>query len=254
MAHINTDKAENNIPEEHKTVRLTLISKHILPDLSRMNGVRSLFDNADQLKKKNRPVTPENYPDEMNEAVRVILDNDAGADSRFGFDDDYDDFDPEADSDGSKDPLQMIEDLARFIAEQDNEEDEDDGAFVFKTLASMTRRTAPDGSEEIEIAYDEHDSLDKTRTVILYNPSKPGSVSIFHEGDVTSIIICEKGVRHFSAYNTPIMPFEIAVYGRKCDGGFTYEDGGELSIDYIIEIRGADVQRTIMRIYADIIE
>lgn len=240
---------------EHRTVRLTLISRHILPDMSRMRGMKSLFEYAPPPKKKNAPVTPENYPEEMDEALRVIRDNDAGADSRFGFDD-YEDFDPEYDGEENDDIMQKIEEFAKFIAEAD-EPDKDitdnDDAFVFKTLASMTRRILPDGSEEIEIAYDEHDSMDKTRTVILYNTSNPSAVSIFHEGDVTSSIVCEKGVRHFSVYNTPVMPFELAVLGRKCVGELTYDNGGELEIDYIVEIRGADVQRTIMRIYADIL-
>lgn len=262
MAEFETTGTDKLSENEQKTVRLTLISRHILPDMSRGGGSLSLFNNIPGARRQNKDSksvpTPEDYPDEMDEALRVIMDNDAGADSRFGFDDDYIDDDPDAaeeDREKADEIDTLFRNFFRQITEDDDEKDLADrsDAFVFKTLGAMSHRILADGSEEIEIAYDEGESMDNTRTTILFNRSHPEAVSIFHEGDVASSIVCEKGVRHFSAYKTPVMPFEIAVYARKCEGGFTFEDGGVLEVDYIIEIRGADVQRTIMRIYADII-
>lgn len=262
MAEIDTTGVDNISENERKTVRLTLISRHILPDMNRSVGSMSLFNSIPGAKRKEvnpkASIDPEDYPDEMNEALRVIMDNNAGADSRFGFDDDYIDDEPgDSDDNEENDEISsLFRSLFRQVAEEDDEKDLADrsDAFVFKTLGTMSHRILADGSEEIEITYDEGDSMDNTRTTILFNKSHPETVSILHEGGVASSIVCEKGVRHFSAYVTPVMPFEIAVYARKCEGILTFENGGVLDVDYILEIRGADVQRTIMRIYADILE
>ena len=42
------------------------------------------------------------------------------------------------------------------------------------------------------------------------------------------------------------MPLEACTYTRRCDVDLD-EEGGVVFLDYIIEIRGADVQRTTIR-------
>ena len=241
--------------ESRKTVRLTLISRHSLPDASRAGMLHSLFEQIPQRMTDTGSTSPEDYPEEMDEALRIIQDNDAGADSRFGFND-YDPDDDGLDGEMRDTLMQQIEEFAQMLADNDADSEnliDNDDAYVFRSLANMTARCLEDGSEEIEISYDDHQSLDNTATVILYNTSTPDALSIIHTGDVASTIVCERGVRHFSAYKTPIMPFEVAVYTRKFDGSLSFERGGEIELDYIVEIRGADVQRTRMKICVDIL-
>ena len=104
----------------------------------------------------------------------------------------------------------------------------------------------------IEIEYSEDESMDDTVTVISYDPKTPDMVTILHNGSVMSSLIYERRRRHISVYSTPIMPLEVAVYTRTLEGGFT-ADGGEMVLDYIVELRGMDVQRTVMKIRADVI-
>ena len=61
-------------------------------------------------------------------------------------------------------------------------------------------------------------------------------------------LICEKGHRHTSVYASPMlpMPLEACTYTRRCDVDLD-EEGGVVFLDYMIEIRGADVQRTTIR-------
>ena len=44
------------------------------------------------------------------------------------------------------------------------------------------------------------------------------------------------------------MPFETAVLAKKGDGNMTYEDGGDIDLDYLVELRGMDLQRTEMKL------
>lgn len=243
----------DNTPDR-RMVRLTLTAKHIVPDLGKQRGVVSLFQ---ELKKDRHPLNadghanPEDYPEEMNDVLQDMLDRDAG----FTESEIYDaGFAEEADGTEDDAPMSLEEiwDKIQQIGESlgIRPEEDDDDMYVFRTLGAMERKTAEDGHEVIEISYTEEDSMDDTSTVILYDPQKPGCVSIYHTGGVISALVCEKGVRHISAYQTPLMPFEVAVYTKKCSGGFTFSEGGSLELDYMVEIRGADMQRTMMTIDA----
>lgn len=237
--------------ENRRTVRITLTAKHTMPDL----GKFSLFNNG--IPVNRHPLNaeghadPEDYPEEMNDALQDMLDRDAG----FSEGEIYDAGASEAEQgseDGESMSLDEFFDKLAEIGEAlgvESSPEEDDDLLVFRTLGTM-ERILEDGHEIIEIAYTEADSMDNTSTVIRYDPRKPGSVSVMHSGSVMSALVCEQGVRHITAYDTPIMPFQVAVYTKKCVGGFTFEEGGSLELDYMVEIRGADMQRTQMTIDA----
>ncbi|MBQ4353483.1 MAG: DUF1934 domain-containing protein [Clostridia bacterium] len=237
-----------------RTVRLTLTAKHTVPELGRYRGVISLFQ---ELKKDRHPLNadghanPEDYPEEMNDAVQDMLDRDAGFTESEIYDAGFEEAAEAGDAEGEAMTLEQIWDKIQEIGQKlgmQPEEDDDDDLYVFRTLGSMERLADENGNEVIEISYAEEESMDNTGTVIRYDPSKPGCAAIYHTGGVMSTLICEKGKRHISAYQTPIMPFEVAVFTKKCEGGFTFENGGSLELDYMVEIRGADMQRTMMTI------
>ena len=238
--------------ENRRTVRITLTAKHTMPTC----GNISLFRSG-VMPKNHHPLNaeghadPEDYPEEMNTVLQDMLDRDAGftegeiydaaAESEYGDEDDV-----PADLDALFDKLQEI---GEHLGIEPAADEDDDNLFVFRTLGTM-ERIIENGEEIIEISYTEDDSMDATSTVIRYNKNKPTSVSIIHSGSVMSALICEQGVRHTSAYETPVMPFQVAVYTKKCAGGFTFDEGGSLELDYMVEIRGADMQRTQMTIDA----
>ncbi len=222
-----------------KTVRLTLTSRHIMT--RHLEAPASMFGVEGAEEKNDYDDIPEGFsPD-------AIADFDADyEDDGSEYAEDGDEV--EADSEDAADELyHRLEELADMLGDDGGDDTEDD-TFVFKTLAEMRVSKDAHGAEAIEISYIEDESMEDTRTLIVYTPSQNGRVSVIHSGAVMSSLICERGVRHISAYKTPVMPFEVAVYAKKCDGSINFETGGSLELDYLVELRGMDIQRTQMTI------
>ena len=222
------------VPADTKTVRLTLTSRHILT--RRLGPGMTMFGDA--------PAGDDEFPEGFS--PDAIASFDAPYDENYE-EDEYDEESLEA-ADAADELYRRLEELVEQIT-ADDEEAEDD-TYVFKTLGQMCRTVDVDGNETIEIEYTEDDSMENTRTVIAFTPSQNNRVSILHDGPVMSSLICERGVRHISVYKTPVMPFEVAVYAKRCDANLTYERGGFIELDYLVELRGMDVQRTCMKIDA----
>jgi len=225
-----------DVPADTKTVRLTLTSRHILT--RRLGPGMSMFGDAPE----NDSEFPEGFsPD-------AIANFDAPYDDADYAEDEYDDEAAAEAAEAADELYRKLEALVEQITADDDEAEDD--TYVFKTLGQMRRTTDAAGSETIEISYTEDDSMENTRTVIAFTPAQNNRVSIIHDGPVMSSLICERGVRHISAYKTPVMPFEVAVYAKRCDADLTFERGGYIELDYLVELRGMDVQRTCMTIDA----
>ena len=218
---------------DEKTVRLTLTSRHILTR-SLGPGMSMFGDDADA------GGFPEGFsPD-------AIADFDAPYDDA-PYEEEYDE-EAEAAAEAADELYRRLEALVEQISADDK--DAEDNTYVFRTLGKMRRTTDVNGNETIEIEYTEDDSMENTRTVIAFTPAQNNRVSIIHDGPVMSSLVCERGVRHISVYKTPVMPFEVAVYAKRCDASLTFERGGFIELDYLVELRGMDIQRTCMTIDA----
>lgn len=132
--------------------------------------------------------------------------------------------------------------LDQYFSQQN---DENTGRFIFTTEAEMEVMPG-----QITLTYDEADdsTLGKTRNIIRFDRANPHSLSIQRSGELMNTLVCEKGRRHTSVYNSPLLPMalEACTYTRRCDVDLD-EEGGVVFLDYLIEIRGADVQRTTIR-------
>ena len=212
-----------------RRARLTITSRHRILEPEKMGKFASLF--ADEPECENDEIAPEDYPNEMNDALRTIR----------ALNGEYEE--------EPKDDEAIFEELLRRLnISPEQIDDPENNAILFCTEAEL--RVGEDGV--IELEYTEDESMDGTLTVIRFDPSEPSAVTIFHNGSVMSSLICERRRRHISVYSTPIMPLEVAVYTRSLEGGFSAE-GGEMELDYIVELRGMDIQRTMMKIRADVI-
>ena len=100
----------------------------------------------------------------------------------------------------------------------------------------------------VTITYEENTGC---TSEIIFDTGKPEMVTIHRTGGIMNTLVLEKGKRHISVYNTPIMPFETAVLAKKVDVNMTYEDGGDIALDYLVELRGMDLQRTEMKIHVE---
>ena len=96
----------------------------------------------------------------------------------------------------------------------------------------------------VEIAYDETEAtgMAGSRTAISFMEGEAGIVSMVREGAVSTALVFETGKRYHCVYQTPYMPFEICVRTHKVDNRLLTD--GVLLLDYIIEIRGAQAERT----------
>ncbi|MBP3368660.1 MAG: DUF1934 domain-containing protein [Clostridia bacterium] len=226
MSDINTNT---------RRVRLTITSRHKVIEPEKMGRYASLFEMTPAEDYDDDELAPEDYPDEMNDALREIRAQNGEYEDDGGEDDDV-----------FEEIFRRVGELAEMMKMED---DPDADAVRFCTEATLRERE--DGV--IEIEYVEDESMDDTVTVILYDGKNPDAVTILHNGSVMSSLVCERRRRHISVYSTPVMPLEVAVYTRTLEGGFT-ADGGEMELDYIVELRGMDVQRTVMKIRADVMD
>ena len=85
------------------------------------------------------------------------------------------------------------------------------------------------------------------QTQISFDPAVPGLVTIYKSGAVSSVMTIEEGRRHTCTYRTPFMDFEMRVHALRAENTIGAE-GGRLTLDYALEIRGAAAHRTVMSI------
>ena len=111
-----------------------------------------------------------------------------------------------------------------------------------RSLGTMRRE---DG--RIEISYDETEAtgMEGSSTAVTFLEEERGVVSMIREGAVSTVLVFEAGKRHHCVYNTPFMPFDVCVHTWKVENRLLEE--GWLDLDYVIEIRGAQAERTKFR-------
>ena len=101
-----------------------------------------------------------------------------------------------------------------------------------------------DDGHRITITYREGElsGLGDTKTSLFFRKSEPHTVTLTRDGAVRTALLFEQGKRHICVYQTPLMPMELAVKTRAVKN--TVAENGKLYLDYIVEIKGADPERT----------
>ena len=95
--------------------------------------------------------------------------------------------------------------------------------------------------DNCEITYREHEELGMgdTSVKVCWKKSAPQVVSVMRSGEVETVMTFETGIRHITAYRLPGMSFDLCTRAIRVDNSFDVVAGGEIYLDYIIEIRGA---------------
>ena len=167
-------------------------------------------------------------------------------------------------------PLSPDEELLMGIMDDD---DSDSGYFVRPSDPSKTEavRHAPETDEEgyeklelytegllvyspdgngaqISLAYDESEltGMDGAHSVLTYHTSEPDLLHLIRSGNVSTSMTFKPHHRAICTYQTPYMPFQVAIHSLVVDNRLL--DGGTLTLDYIIEIRGAQAERCRMEL------
>ena len=102
--------------------------------------------------------------------------------------------------------------------------------------------------ERVIIAYDESEltGMEGSHTQVRFERNNDGLVTMMRNGNVNTILVFEAGKRHICTYQTPYMPFEICVFTKEVKN--TLLENGVIELDYIVEIRGAQAERTQFKI------
>ena len=98
------------------------------------------------------------------------------------------------------------------------------------------------------IAYDESEltGMEGSTTEVGFDLETPGLVTMMRHGSVSTVLVFEQGKRHICAYKTEYMPFEICVNTKEVKN--TLLEDGKIYLDYVVEIRGAQAERTLFTI------
>lgn len=107
----------------------------------------------------------------------------------------------------------------------------------------MEGRYHDDGTR-VSISYKESEisGMEGATTTVFFQKNEPGLVTMTRTGTVRTALVFEAGCRHHCIYETPIMPFEVAVDTRSVENAL--EASGYLRLDYTVELRGANAERT----------
>ena len=103
------------------------------------------------------------------------------------------------------------------------------------------------GDEGYTFSYQESEltGLEGTLTTFQVEPER---ITLMRMGMVNSQMVFQPGKRHFSMYDTPYGALSIGINTRKMRSSLN-QDGGEIEIDYAIEIDHAVAGESLLRIH-----
>lgn len=98
--------------------------------------------------------------------------------------------------------------------------------------------------KRVEISYSETEltGMEGATTSLSFDTQNPSVLTMLRGGTVTTAMVFEPGTRHTTIYETPYMPFEICI--STISVANTLLEDGKIKFDYIVEIKGAQAERT----------
>lgn len=86
---------------------------------------------------------------------------------------------------------------------------------------------------------------EKCQTEITFEADSPNCVTINRTGEARTSFVVKEATRTVSVYNTPFGPLEMCIWAKKVSNSIG-TDGGVLTMDYTVELKGLTAQRTKM--------
>lgn len=99
------------------------------------------------------------------------------------------------------------------------------------------------------ISYDETEltGMNGAQTVLEFDEACPEVVTMTRSGTVSTSMIFKENSRYMSTYETGIMPLEMCIDTKSVENSLD-TDGGEIIIDYTMEIHGICMERTYLTV------
>lgn len=104
--------------------------------------------------------------------------------------------------------------------------------------------------EEITLRYEETELTGLEGTTTTFS-IRPGFVTLLRQGQVNSEMVFEQGRRHLSMYSTPYGTMSVGVNTRRMLIELD-ETGGNLEIDYSLEINHAVASENIFSVFVKV--
>ena len=98
--------------------------------------------------------------------------------------------------------------------------------------------------KRVEISYSETEltGMEGAVTSLSFDIQNPSVLTMLRGGTVTTAMVFEPNTRHMTIYETPYMPFEICISTISVANTLLVD--GKIKFDYIVEIKGAQAERT----------
>ena len=116
-----------------------------------------------------------------------------------------------------------------------------------ETIELVTEgRLDDDGDDAYTLSYQESELTGLEGTLTTFQIEK-GRITLLRIGEVNSQMVFEEGRRHLSMYDTPYGALSVGVSTRKMRASIGAA-GGDIEIDYAIEIDHAVAGKNLFRI------
>ena len=122
----------------------------------------------------------------------------------------------------------------------------DESGVIETSLMGNINLDIIEGKYTLSYEETEASGMEGVKTELSFYEKFPKEICLARSGEMSSVMYFNEGKRNISVYNTGIMPFEICIYTRTVDNRLI--EDGYLEIIYIIEIKGACAQKTVLRL------
>lgn len=148
------------------------------------------------------------------------------------------------------DPMREIKELLTI---ENTECDDETAVSVEQNNSSplfVTEGTIREYRGHIEIMYNESDFTDMPDeiTTLSFATNEPSIVTMGRNGACTTVMAFEAGNTYKSVYSAFGANFDVDITTYELSNTVTYEDGGELMLNYSITSGGSLVSSTVMHI------
>ena len=108
-----------------------------------------------------------------------------------------------------------------------------------ETTKLMMEGNWRDDGNRIYLTYREGElsGMGQTTTILSFDKREPNLITLTRSGAVRTAMIFEKGARHLSVYETPLMSFDLAIFTKSVQNTLMENNG--LHLLYTVELKGA---------------
>ena len=136
----------------------------------------------------------------------------------------------------------MTENVIISIKSQQLFEDREPDGMELVTAGTL--ETEEDNGYKLSYQESELTGMEGTKTVFRIRGKQ---VTLTREGGVNSMMVFEEGMRHVSMYETPFGALSVGINTKRMKNAIS-ADGGELEINYAIEVDHAVTGQNLFHI------